>query len=277
MRTLVIAEAGCTHEGSLKALEAMVDMSAACGCDVFKSQWVSDPAALCERRGAHDYRPYYEFLKFPAAWHGTLAARCAARGIQYASTVYLPVDVAVIDPHVALYKVAAFEAEADDLLEAYAEVMQRNRKDLYVSVAMGAEWRPSFPPEAAGRVFALRCVSAYPTPPEQLNLGTIRDYGFVGLSDHTRPDNVLTGALAVAAGARVIERHIRLDSCKPSNPDFAVAMSEHGLSAYVENIRQAETAMGVDRGPQPAEAPMAAYRVTRRKRKPEPEGGGDGA
>lgn len=270
MKTLIIAETGCTHEGSLGALLALVDLAAEVGVDVLKTQFVSDPAALCARRNAADYQPYYEWLKFPAEWHEILAGRCGRLGIRYASTVYLPADIAVIDPYVSLYKVAAFEAEADDLLDAYVERMRENDRTLYVSVAMGTAWRPErFPEEIRARCQALRCVSAYPTPPEQLNLATIRAQGFVGLSDHTAPDQVQTGALAVAAGATVIERHIRLESASPRNPDYAVAMSAHALAAYVENIRKAEAAMGeaTATAVQPAEEPMAAYRARGRRPK----------
>jgi sialic acid synthase SpsE len=110
-------------------------------------------------------------------------------------------------------------------------------------------------------------VSAYPTPVDQLQLATIRSQGFVGLSDHTAPYAVDTGALAVAAGATVIERHVRLESCNVSNPDFAVAMSYHALVEYVARIRYAEAAMGTATAveAQPAEAPMVRYRSRRQR------------
>lgn len=265
MRTMIIAETGCTHEGNLKALLALVDVAADAGCDVLKSQWTSDPDEMCARRNAPDYRPYYEWLKFPLAWHGQLAERCAMRGLRYASTVYLPQDVVAVDPFVSLYKVAAFEAGATDLLDAHWPLMAENDKPLLVSIGMGTAWDPAqvVPAVWAGRVGALRCVSAYPTPPEQLHLATIRAQGFVGLSDHTAPECTDTGALAVAAGATVLERHIRLESCRSSNPDFAVSMSLHALVDYVARVRRAEAAMGdgAVTEAQPAEEPMLAYRA----------------
>lgn len=280
MRTFVIAETGCTHEGDLNALLSLVDMAAEAGCDALKSQWVSDPAELCRRRNARDYQPYYEWLKFPAAWHQQLLERCARRGLAYGCTVYLPQDVAVIDPFVSFYKVAAFEAESADLLDIYADLLLANKKRVYVSVAMGAHWDPAahFPMNELGdRVHALRCVSAYPTPADQLNLATIRAQGFAGLSDHTAPDNVQTGALAVAAGATVIERHIRLESCRPNNPDYTVAMSLHGLVEYVKRIRDAELVMGEPdaTAAQPAEAPMLKFRTKPKTKLERPAGGGD--
>ena len=96
----------------------------------------------------------------------------------------------------------------------------------------------------------LWCVSKYPTAVDDLQLRYLRldDSPFVGLSDHTA--NVLTGAAAVAAGASIVESHIRLDYCEKDNPDYA-----HSLPAdqecrddwavphyaqYVRNLREVE-------------------------------------
>src|ERR1043166_1432451 len=88
------------------------------GCDAFKAQWCSAAERLCERRNAPGYRAAYRKIAWPAAWHATLARWCAARGLAYSCTVYLPEDVAVVAPHVAAIKVASFEARALDLRAA---------------------------------------------------------------------------------------------------------------------------------------------------------------
>ena len=64
------------------------------------------------------------------------------------------------------------------------------------------------------QIIILKCTSAYPTPPEQANLATISEIAnrfnvMAGFSDHTL--GIVAPVLAVAFGARVIEKHFILD------------------------------------------------------------------
>jgi len=63
----------------------------------------------------------------------------------------------------------------------------------------------------------------------------------VGYSDHT-PD-VETGALAVAAGAVVLEKHLTLDRAA-KGPDHAASLDPPGFAEYVRRVRAAATAVG---------------------------------
>lgn len=279
-RVLVVAEPGCTHEGSLSDLMALVDMAAESGADAFKPQFMSDPEAVAARRSAPDYLPFYQWLRYPVAWLEALRIRCAGVGLKFGCTVYLPQDVEAIDPFVDFYKVSSFEAETADMLKAYADAMSRNEKRLVVSLGLGAK------PTAAlhaldaadvdgARIDALHCVSAYPTPHDQLNLSSLRENFLAGVSDHTlatHPDSKMVGALAVAAGARIVERHVRLSTCRPSNPDYPVSMTVHEFTAYVRDIRTAETMRGEPgmTGPMPAEEPMLQHRAASDAKKAAP-------
>lgn len=266
-RTTVIVEPGCTHERRLADLLELVDVAARAGADIFKAQWMSDPEEVCRRRNAPDYLRFYRWLQFPAAWHETLTRRCRANGIAYACTVYTPSDVVRLGheaPDVAFYKLSAFEAQSLDMLDTIYAQMERNERPLIVSLGMGAV-APTLPPSLTGRLVKLRCVSAYPTAIHDLCLATLRDGDADGLSDHTAGDDVdslFVGGLAVAAGARWIERHIRLETCRLNNPDFGVSLSEFQLQAYVHNIRLAERAIGkTTNDARHSERPMMRYRA----------------
>lgn len=64
----------------------------------------------------------------------------------------------------------------------------------------------------------LYCVAKYPTKPENLNLSYflyLREiYGDLisGISSHEHPDEPLSGAIAYAAGARIFEKHVGLET-----------------------------------------------------------------
>jgi N,N'-diacetyllegionaminate synthase len=111
--------------------------------------------------------------------------------------------------------------------------------------------------EAGARSIALlHCVSAYPVPDDQQNLGAIRTladtFGVpVGLSDHSTTSEALP--IAVALGASIYERHL-----KPENGDAcldeAVSSNSTQLAAAIDAAVRAKRAIGHGRRePQPAE------------------------
>jgi sialic acid synthase SpsE len=260
MSTMVIAEPGCTHEGSLRTMVALVELAAACGADVYKSQWVSDAEAMCRRRKAPAYLQYYTWLQFPITWHEALRDHCKERGLQYACTTFLPCDVEAVSEWVDHLKVSSFEASAVDHLKAHAVAGVRS-----VIVSMGLHADRELVERHIGhqRHRLLHCVSSYPTPVHALALQRMRAAGLDGFSDHSEPLETRTGALAVAAGATVVERHFRLRSCSANNPDYVVSMAPHGFGEYVSNIRHAERACsGTAATTAAAEQAMMRYRVT---------------
>ena len=264
----VIAEPGTTWRRDLGRALGLIDAVAEAGADGIKFQWCSDPERLARRRNAGDYLTSYYDLKWNEAWHAQLADRCKARGIAYACTVYIPEDVAVIAPFTSHFKCAAFETGAKDLLAAYVNAMHDNEKKFVMSLGLGADAAdvPTmlYTTFVDGRIVFLHCVSAYPTPLDELNLACLQTLD--GLSDHTAavdPDSLSVGALAVASGARWIERHICLYDTPANHPDRAVSLLPWQLVEYVARIRVAERARGDVNatGPAPSEAGMLRYRA----------------
>jgi N-acetylneuraminate synthase/N,N'-diacetyllegionaminate synthase len=96
------------------------------------------------------------------------------------------------------------------------------------------------------RLILLHCVSAYPTQPHEARLacvGTLaRRFGVpVGFSDHT-PDSDFS-ALAVAAGAVILEKHLTLDRQAPG-PDHFFSLEPRQFGRYVAAARRAREALG---------------------------------
>lgn len=259
--TFVIMEAAACHDLDLGKAERLVDLAAEVGADAVKFQWLSSPEALAKRRRAPNYLTAYANLAFPEWWLGHLASRCRAAGVEFMCTAYLPEDIATVAFHVKRFKIASFEAMDTEFVVAHTSFV----KPVIISAGMASDLEE---PLAAFRaacdcrpadVSLLHCVSAYPCPDDQINLSLIRQ-GFSGLSDHTR--HPWTGALAVAAGAKIIEFHARLYDTDPHNADFLVARTPDLAADYVRNIRQAERMMGTGiKVVMPAEAPMLRYRV----------------
>ena len=109
----------------------------------------------------------------------------------------------------------------------------------------------------------LKCCSAYPALPEEMNLRCIpewaREFGCpVGLSDHTLP--IAVPVTAVALGACIVERHFTLSRSTPG-PDSAFSSEPAEFKAMVQAIRVAEKAAGEVRdGPTAHEGKSRVFR-----------------
>lgn len=252
----LIAEAGVNHGGDLRTARRMIDVAAAARVDAVKFQ-AFRPDDLCAREA-----PLAAYAKGAAASQRellrglALAPRDLAELCEYARSAGLeflctPFDRAslelLFELDLAAYKFASTDLPSQDLLALAAA----GGRPLLLSTGASTpeEVERALEPLASRPVLLLHCISAYPTPIEEARLSTIRAYErrfgrAVGFSDHT--PGVTAGALAAAAGARLIEKHFTLDPAAPG-PDQAMSLAPAELARFVESIRQAERAMGKPR------------------------------
>lgn len=276
--TFLIAEAAATHDGSLDKAYRLIDLAAEIGADACKFQWLSDPRRLVWRRNAQEYLEAYKTIAFPRDWLDTLSVYCKRAGIEFMCTVYLPGDVEIIAPYVKRFKVASFEAQAQDFAYVHAayvgHILSPPTKDILISTGMTHNMGDLIRiwdiqrnhSSLIDHVKFLQCTSAYPCPIDTLNIGVSRhgDWlnpkGFKGFSDHSK--HPWAGALAAAAGLEIIEFHYRLHDTLHTNADYEVARSPDEAREYVANIRTAEIMLGDGvKRVQKSEEPMLRYRV----------------
>ena len=102
------------------------------------------------------------------------------------------------------------------------------------------------------RLYLMQCNSAYPTPLHDCNIGVIRHYRDLS-RDHphlvpaysSHDLGATASALAVAAGARMIEKHVKLGNTEWAHFDaVALDLTTPEFSGYVARIREAETIVG---------------------------------
>ena len=281
MKTLIIAEAAATHDGDLEQALCLVNLAANVGASAVKFQWLSSPERLAERRHAPEYLDAYRLLAFPCEWFPVLRDHAKALGLEFLCTSYLPEDVPVVAEYVDRFKVSSFEAMDAEFVAMHA---RWPRTPLVISAGMGADVEPALAVYRALRDALsgervgwpqpdiLACTSAYPCPGEAACLARLHPVtspypesdiwpsSYTGYSDHTR--HPWTGAMAVAAGARIIEFHVRLDDTSPTNADYAVARTPDEACEYVRHIREAEAMLGSGENRiQPSESAMLRYRV----------------
>ncbi len=262
-KTFVIAEAGSTWrtgkaQRHLGYAKEAIWVAQRAGADAVKFQWTSNPGHMEHRRTV---RPgTYEILAWPQEWLERLRTECGHAGIEFMCTVYLPQDVPIVAPFIQRFKIASLEAQDRELFDAHKPY----GKPVIISTGCMTDDELSnywVKTECAtlSRKF-LHCAAAYPPPVEHLNLLALNRHCISGLSDHSC--DVLTGALAVAAGAKIVEVHFRIDGSRHGNPDYDHSLSPSQLKEYIANIRKAEIMLGDGQKKiEPCEHNMLTHRV----------------
>ena len=184
----------------------------------------------------------------PWDWQPKLMEIATTLGLDLFSS---PFDATAVDfleaMRVPVYKVASFENVDIPLLRTIA----RTGKPVIMSTGMATlaeidEAVQTLRVAGTEQLALLKCTSAYPSLPEEMNLRTIphlaEAFGLpVGLSDHTLGTAVPVAA--VALGACIVEKHFALSRAEPG-PDSAFSLEPHEFKAMVEAVRTAEKAIG---------------------------------
>ena len=257
-RAFLIAELSANHDGDLEQALALVDCAADAGWDAFKLQtYTADsltvnsthPALAVDPVWGHtNLYALYQSAAMPMAFHKPLFDRARARGMVPFTSVYDPRDLPFAeDLGCALYKIASFELTFDDLLAEIAAT----RKPVIISTGMAelAEVEHALnvlSRHGGAEIVLLHCVSAYPTPIEQVNLlamDTLRQrFGrLVGFSDHTI--GAQAAVMAATMGAVAIEKHVTNDPARPG-PDHRFSATPDVLRAIAEGVALAHIARG---------------------------------
>ncbi|WP_120004307.1 N-acetylneuraminate synthase family protein [Nesterenkonia muleiensis] len=106
-------------------------------------------------------------------------------------------------------------------------------------------------------LYLLHCNSAYPTPDEHTNIGVVRRYAQLAEEQAAKPGprivpgysshdfGWMASALAVAAGAGMVEKHVKLGNTEWAHFDaVAVDLATEAFKEYVENVRKAQVHVG---------------------------------
>jgi len=258
-KTYVIAEMSANHNGDFDRAIAIVRAMKDAGADAVKLQtYTADTLTIdCDKpdfvigegtvwkgQKLHDL---YASAFTPWEWHAELFSLANELGMDCFST---PFDHSAVDfleqfdP--PAYKVASFELVDLGLIEYIAS----KGRPVIMSTGMGSIEEISEAVEVINHakvpLTLLKCTSAYPSPPESMNLNTMADmaqrFGVdVGLSDHTLGTTVPVAA--VALGASVIEKHFTL-SRKDEGADSTFSLEPAEFREMVDAIRIVELALG---------------------------------
>ena len=249
----VIAEMSANHGGSLETALEIVKGAKKAGADCLKIQtYTADTITIdCDNEyfkingGLWDgYKLYdlYGDAGTPYEWHKAIKEECDRCGLDFLSTPFDPTAVDFLEElGVEAYKIASFELNDIPLIEYAAS----KKKPMIMSCGMASPEDIQEAVDACKRmgndkIVLLKCCSEYPANWEDMHLGNIPDmrerFGVhVGLSDHSFGS--LGAVVAVALGARVIEKHVKIDGVKSADSEFSMTMED--FSAMVKDARNA--------------------------------------
>ena len=226
----IISECGINHNGSMPTACQMIDVAKQCGADAVKFQ-----TYVTERICRID-NPEYEMLKRCELSYDDfryLFKYATAKGIDFISTPDTVEDAEFLDTLGMRYmKIGSANAN-----EHFTAAISRLKTPFIISMGMGGRVDVS---DHRAENWLMHCVSSYPCPLDQANMSAIGGSIF-GFSDHTL--GPICAIMAVARGAKFIEKHFTLDS-SADGPDHHMSMEPDEFAQYVEAIRQAERALG---------------------------------
>jgi N,N'-diacetyllegionaminate synthase len=259
---LIVAEIGNNHEGSFELAAELVREAARCGVRAVKFQTVR--AAHLVRRAETDRFARLTRFELSQRQFAELSELARELGLLFISTPLSLGAAAFLEPMVDAYKVASGDNDFFPLLEKVAGtgkpvvvstgVSDVSQVDATVRFLRG-QWASR---GTAGDLALLHCVSSYPTPPHEANLRSIpylaERFGCtVGYSDHTLGTEI--AALAVAAGARIIEKHFTLDKHQSDFRDHQLSADPEEMTELVNRVIQVDLRLGSpDKTVQPCEA-----------------------
>jgi N,N'-diacetyllegionaminate synthase len=262
MKTLIIAEAGVNHNGSLDLAKKLVDAAAEAGADyvkfqTFKAETLVSKAAKkaayqLQNTGPGDESQWamLKKLELDEEKHRLLIDYCASKQIKFLSTAF---DLQSIDLLHAL-GIDLFKIPSGEITNLpYLQKIGALGKPVIVSTGMATLGEIEAALEvlvnagtAMEHITVLHCNTEYPTPMQDVNLRAMLGIkeAFkvqVGYSDHTL--GIEVPIAAVALGAVCIEKHFTLDKTM-EGPDHKASLEPHELKAMVAAIRNIEQALG---------------------------------
>lgn len=261
-RTLIIAEAGVNHNGSMELARQLIDAAADAGVDYVKFQTFRTENLVSKLAKKADYQArnlsdaddtQYSMLKkleLSMDHHYALINYCQSKGVKFFSTAF---DLESVD-FLASLKLGLWKIPSGEITNyPYIKRIAQYKEPVILSTGMSelSEIKDAIRilntfGVSKELITVLHCNTEYPTPMNDVNLLAMKnlhkELGVItGYSDHTL--GVEVPIAAVALGAVVIEKHFTLDRTM-DGPDHKASLEPDELKSMVIAIRNVEKALG---------------------------------
>lgn len=257
-KSVIIAEIGENHLGDMARARQMIAEAARSGADMVKFQ----SYLASEVADADPEKEWFAKVQLSDKAHYELKEWAEKHGVEFLSAPFSLNRARLLCEGLDLKKVKI--ASSEMLNFPLLDYVNKHVDVVFLSTGMATigEIRLALTHlEKVKTCYIMHCVTQYPVRPEQANLRAINTLitefprHRIGYSDHTI--GILAPIIAVALGARAIEKHFTLDKTLPGT-DHVLSATPQELREMVDRIRETETVLG-----EPAKEPTLEERKIR--------------
>lgn len=256
--SLIIAEIGTSHEGSLQKAKELVDLASSSGADCIKFQWVYADEILHPETGyvklpTGNIKLYDRFkqLECSKEFYKKMLDYVHSKNCKFCCSPFgirSMKELLEIKPDYV--KIASPELNHYKMLEFLRDYRSSQKNPVPVILSSGVsklcDIEKAIEILGTQNVSLLHCVTSYPAPEEEYNIKLVENLSNIfgvdcGVSDHSM-EPFLVPSLSVAFGGKIIEKHITL-SRKTSGLDDPVALEGEQFATMVHVVHQSEAAL----------------------------------
>ncbi|MBN4080848.1 N-acetylneuraminate synthase family protein [Caldithrix abyssi] len=256
---LIVAEIGLNHNGDIEMAKELILKAKQSGADIAKFQTYTIDSRVSQSAKGAKYADktlsmeettweMFKRLQLSKEDHDVLFEYAKEVGIPIFSTPFDETSVdQLIELGVETFKVASFDLVNIPFLKYVAS----KKKPIILSTGMSSlalieDALNAILSEGNNNVILLHCVSSYPASHIDANLKAIHTLKSafnipVGYSDHTVGN--LIPNIAMALGAKVIEKHFTLDTAL-EGPDHVLSLDPEGMAQLSKDRNTIITALG---------------------------------
>jgi len=243
----IVAEAGLAHEGIEENAYLLIDHAVDAGADAVKFQ-IYNTRELIERGRDAELYDRFKRKELPYNVFAGLKKYAENKGIIWFATPHNQSAFKYLKSlNVDLYKIGSGERE-ENLIKS----ILNTKKPVFISTGMREHTDVIDLVRRYGsrKVAFLHCITMYPVIEEYANINFLKTLEMVcdtyksvmGYSDHL--PGTLGVEIAVSRGAKIIEKHLILDSS--SGNDVKGGLQKKEFSGMVKKIRQIERILGTE-------------------------------
>lgn len=253
----MIAEIGINHNGDIQVAKKLIDAAFACSWHSVKFQKRTPEICVPEKQknvsretpwGTIPYIEYRKKIEFGADEYVAIDRYCREKPILWSASVWdIPSLEFLLKFDIPFLKVPSAKLTDNELMKEVAS----SRIPILLSTGMSTveeidEAVDLLEKNSSGEYILMHTNSAYPAPPEDLNLNVIkflrkRYKCIVGYSGHEY--DLEPSVIAVSLGARIIERHITLDHSMWGS-DQSASLEVHAMNMLYKRIKDIDIIMG---------------------------------
>ena len=262
-RVDVVAEITTNHQGDMSKLLDMITLAKDAGADYVKLQKRDVDTFYSKQQLDEPYdspfgstfREYRHGIELTRDQFIEVDNHCREMGIRWYVSILDRISYEYMENFdLDIIKLPSTISEHKEFL---SYVASNFKKDIVISTGYTDESYENFILENFSdcrKLYLLQCTSAYPCPMDDAQIGVVGHYNKLAAKSNIIPGysshdiGSLCSMMAVAAGARMIEKHVKLDSVNWAHfDDVALDLGTGEFKDFVSDIRKAEAIVGASK------------------------------